>query len=95
MFLQLQAYWQQPVAFAPRTVVGGEIFTCHDLADLEATRKFLARKSQPLVYRLERDGPDISQTPVDLDELIAENQAEHSADFARHYRGLLRADADR
>jgi len=91
MFLQLQAYWQQPVAFAPRTVVGGEIFTCHDLADLQATAKFLANKAQPLVYRIERDGPDISQTPVDLDELIVETAAEAGADFQQHYRGLLRA----
>ncbi len=91
MFLQLQAYWQQPVAFSPRVVVGGEIFTCHDLADLEAARKFLAGKSEPLVYRIERDGTDIGQAPVDLDALIVETQAEHEADFQRHYRGLLKA----
>ena len=92
MFLQLQAYWRQAVPFAPRQVIGSELFSCHDLADLQAARAFLADKPEPLVYRIERDGPDIASTAVDLDELIAETQAEYSSDFARHYRALLRAE---
>ncbi len=91
MFLQLQAYWTQAVPFAPKEVIGSELFTCHDLADLEAARQFLADKSAPLVYRIARDRDDICSTLIDLDELIAETQAEYSSDFARHYRGLLRA----
>ena len=63
-----------------------------DLEDLEAARGFLADKPDPLVYRIERDGPDICSTAIDLDELIAETAAEHEADFRRHYRSLLRAE---
>ncbi len=92
MFLQLQAYWAQDVPFAPHQVIGSEIFTCHDLPDLEAAREFLVDKAEPLVYRVERDRDDICATPIDLDELIAETRAEYSSDFARHYRGLLRAE---
>jgi hypothetical protein len=92
MLLQLQAYWTQAVPFAPRQVIASELFTCHDLADLEAARGFLADKSEPLVYRIERDGPDICATAIDLNELIAETAAEHAADFRRHYRALLRAE---
>jgi len=92
MFVQLQAYWTQAVAFAPKEILASELFTCHDLADLEAARGFLADKQDPLVYRIERDGPDICSAAIDLDELIAETEAEHTADFRRHYRSLLRAE---
>ncbi len=92
MFLQLQAYWRQPVPFAPSSVIGGEIFTCHDLADLEAVRHALAGKQEPLVFRIARDGPDISRKAVDLDELIAEIEHEERGDRQRYHRSLLRAD---
>ena len=91
MFLQLQAYWQQPVAFSPKVAIGGEIFTCHDLDDLRAAQKFLAGKAEPLVYCLQRDGTDMCHRAVDLDELIAETEQEQHSDFQLHYRGLLRA----
>lgn len=90
MFLQLQVYWQQPVAFSPRIMIGGEIFTCHDLADLQAARRFAAAKPEALVYRIVRDAQDVSQVPVDLDTLIAETAYELDGDFQCHYRGLLR-----
>lgn len=72
-------------------MIGGEIFTCHDLADLEAVRHALAARQEPLVFRIDRDGPDITRKAVDLDELIAEIEYEERGDRRRYHRSLLRS----
>lgn len=88
---QLQAFWDQPVAFAPRTILAGETFHCFDLTDLRDMRDKLAGKANVVVYRIERDGADIMQQPIDLDDLISEQAAERAFDDRAYHREQARA----
>ena len=90
MFIQLQVYWRGKVNYAPKEIILGEVFHCHDLDDLYTAKQWLSSKADVLVYRLERDGDDMCMTKIDLDDFIREQEATEHHDRASYNRAQSR-----